>query len=133
MQPGVQRHDGGASHVNIPPTSSPAELYRLLVEEVARGERHSAVMKNNGDGVLRGANARRTEGIISPAEWDEIDRTIQLAHPADFRPVLYVIPFDRVRGTVVEVPVSERAHPFSMEYRVETLPRASFDMLELRV
>lgn len=119
-------------HVNIPPTSSPAELYRLLQDEVERGERHSAVMKNNREGVLRGAHARRAAGVIGEAERHEIDRMVELSHPADFRPVLYVIPFDRIRGMAVEVPVPERAHPFSIEYRVEALPRESFDMLELR-
>ena len=128
-------YDGrtAASHVNIPPTSSPAELYRLLLEEVERGERHSAVMKNNREGVLRGAEAKRAAGVIGNTEWREIDRMVELSHPADFRPVLYVIPFEGIRGMAVEVPVGERAHPFSIEYRVEALPRESFDMLELRL
>lgn len=122
-----------ASHVNIPPTSSPAELYRLLQDEVERGERHSAVMKNNREGVLRGARSKRASGLIGQTEWEQIERMVELSHPADFRPVLYVIPFDRIRSTAVEVPVSERAHPFSVEYRVELLPHDSFDMLELRL
>jgi hypothetical protein len=45
--------------------------------------------------------------------------------------VLYVIPFDRVRGRIAEVPVRERAHPMSIEFRVEHLSRNCFDMLEL--
>jgi hypothetical protein len=128
-------YDGrkAAPHVNIPPTSSPAELYRLLMDETERGERHSALMKNNRDGILRGADAKRAGSVITASDWDEIDKTVKLSHPLDFRPVLYVIPYDRVRGTVVEVPVPERAHPLSVEYRVESLPRDAFDMLELRV
>ena len=59
--------------------------------------------------------------------------SIERAEVRDFRPVLYVIPFARVRGTVVDVPVEERAHPLSIEYRVEDLARDSFDMLELRI
>ena len=128
-------YDGrkAAPHVNIPPTSSPAELYRLLVEEVERGERHSALMKNNREGILRGAEAKRAASVITAADWDEIGNTVRLSHPSDFRPVLYVIPYERVRGAAVPVPVPERAHPLSVEYRLEALPRESFDMLELRV
>ena len=34
-------------HVNIPPSSSPAELYRSLWNQVGRGERHSDTINNN--------------------------------------------------------------------------------------
>jgi hypothetical protein len=128
-------YDGSkaASHVNIPPTSSPAEIYRALRDEAGRGERHSAMVKNNREGILRGARVMRAAGRISAAQWDEVEQTVNLSHPSEFRPVLYVIPYERVRGSVVEVPVPERAHPLSVEYRVEALPRDSFDMLELRI
>jgi hypothetical protein len=121
------------AHVNIPPSSSPADLYRLLLEEVQRGEQHSAVLKEKRDGVLRGADRRRAEGMITDARFDEIKRTVETSPLHEFRPVLYVIPYDRVRGTVVEATVQERAHPFSIEYKVNPLPRGAFDMLELKV
>jgi hypothetical protein len=121
------------AHVNIPPSSSPADLYRLLLDEVQRGEQHSAVLKDKRDGLLRGADARRREGLIGDAEFDQIKRTVETSPLNDFRPVLYVIPYDRVRGTVVEATVEERAHPSSIEYKVNPLPRECFDMLELKV
>lgn len=128
-------YDGtrAASHVRIPPSSSPADLYRLLLDEVERGEQHSALLKNNREGIMRGADAKRASGIIGAAEWGHIEDTIKRAHPNDFRPVLYVIPYERVRGMFVEASVRERAHPLSVEYRVEALPRDCFDVLELRV
>lgn len=120
-------------HVNIPPSSSPADLYRLLQDGVERGEQHSAVLKGQRDGLLRGANMRRADGLISGSEFHDITRTVEGSPLNDFRPVLYVIPYDRVRGTVVEASVEERAHPFSIEYKVNPLPRDCFDMLELKV
>lgn len=122
-----------AAHVNIPPSSSPAEIYRLLFSEVDRGERHSKVIETNRRGVKKGAEIRHGAGMISQVEYDEILKTIEHAEVRDFRPVLYVIPYDRVRGTVVDVPVQERAHPLSVESRVENLSRDCFDMLELRI
>lgn len=120
-----------ASHVNIPPTSSPAEIYRLLPAEVERGERHSTVLEKNRKGLGKGLQARQAEGLVPAAQQEEIANTIASADIRDFRPVLYVIPFECVRGTVVDVPVRERAHPLSIEYRVERLSRDCFDMLEL--
>ena len=122
-----------APYVNIPPTSSPAELYRSLHREVDRGERHSDAIENNRKAVKRGAEAKRREGVITASQQAEIVRIIDRSELRDFRPVLYVIPFDRVRDTVVDVPVQERAHPLSVEYRVERLGRDTFDMLELRI
>ena len=126
-------YDGrnAASHVRIPPSSSPADLYRLLLDEMERGEQHSKLMQDKRDGIMRGADAKRAEGVISDAAREEIRDTVERAHPKDLRPVLYVIPYDRVRGSVVEVSVRERAHPLSEEYRVEMLPRECFDVLEL--
>lgn len=120
-------------HVNIPPSSSPAEIYRSLAREVDRGERHSDSIANNRRGIKKGADAKLGASVITDAEHASIMGTLEHAEVRDFRPVLYVIPFDRVRGAVVDVPVHQRAHPLSVEYRVETLGRDCFDMLELGI
>lgn len=127
-------YDGAmaAPHVNIPPSSSPAEIYRLLREETRRGERHSTLLAQNRKGVLIGADAKLAAGVIDPLQREEIGEMLKRVVPDEFRPVLYIIPYERVRGMVREVPVHERAHPLSEEYRVESLPRDSFHMIELR-
>ncbi|HEX8696200.1 MAG TPA: hypothetical protein VF746_27530 [Longimicrobium sp.] len=121
-----------ARHVNVPPTASPAEIYRNLADECRRGERHSDAIKRNRGGIMRGARMKREKGFITPARFAEIDQIVESAVTWEFRPVLYVIPFDRVSGIAFEVPVSERAHPLSVEYRVEVLPRGCFDIIEFR-
>jgi hypothetical protein len=127
-------YDGAmaAPHVNIPPSSSPAEIYRLLLEETRRGERHSEFMARKLEGVLKGARAKLESGVIGSAQKEEIREMVQELHPREFRPVLFIIPYHQVRGIVKEVPIHERAHPFSEEYRIEALPRNSFHMIELR-
>ena len=120
-------------HVNIPPSSSPADLYRRLLDDTQRGEGHSNLLTNNRKGLRKGAEAKLLAGVITGAQQAEIEKMIETVDLRDFRPVLYVIPFERVRGMVVDVPVTERAHPMSVEYRVEALPRDHFDMLELRI
>lgn len=122
-----------ASHLNIPPTSSPAELYRALLAEVRRGERHSEQIKRNRAGIVSGARAMLNAGLIDEPCHDEIATIVENCHPHEFRPVLFVMPFEAVRGRVAEVSVRDRAHPMSVEFRVERLPRDHFDMLELEV
>jgi hypothetical protein len=119
-------------HVNIPPTSSPAEIYRNLQDEVRRGERHSLVIEKNRAGIRKGAQARLREGMISEAAKREIEAITKNAETLDFRPVLFVMPFERVKDDARVVPVRNRAHPMSVEYIVERLSGTCFDMLELR-
>jgi hypothetical protein len=121
------------SHLNIPPTSSPAELYRALLAEVRRGERHSEQIKRNRTGILSGAQAKLDAGLITAARKDEIEKIVEDCHPHEFRPVLFVMPFKAVRSMVDEVSVRDRAHPMSLEYCVAHLPRDRFDILELEV
>lgn len=119
-----------AGHVNIPPSSSPAEIYRALAEDARRGERHSALFATKVRGVLAGAERKLEEGVISREQHDEIEEMAARAHPGELRPVIYLIPYDRVRERVVEVSLALRAHPFSVEYQVPALPRSCFDVLE---
>lgn len=118
-------------HVNIPPSASPAALYRTILEDTRRGDQYSHAISQNKDGINRGARARRSQGLIGDEEVEEIRWSVERTECRDFRPVLYIIPYDQVKERVVRVPVAERAHPMSVEYRIDALPRTSFDMIEL--
>jgi hypothetical protein len=97
---------------------------------VRRADRHSAAIAQNRAGILRGAQSRRQQGAISEIEEGEIGAAVQAAGTLDFRPLLFIIPYKGLRGLVRDVPVDERAHPLSREYVIESLPRASFDIIE---
>jgi hypothetical protein len=114
-----------------PPSSSPAEIYRDLHEDVGRGDEHSSKIKDNKAGILRGLAVKRSAGVISEGEQLDIVSMLDRARGRDFRPLLYVIPYERVRERVQAVPVELRAHPLSREYIIERLPRVDFDVLEL--
>lgn len=114
-----------------PPSSSPAEIYRDLHEDVRRGDKHSSKIKDNKAGLLRGAAVKRATGVISEDDYRVVVSTVEQAQGRDFRPVLYVIPFERVRAIVQPAPVELRAHPLAREYIIESLPRVDFDVLEL--
>jgi hypothetical protein len=79
---------------------------------------------------MGGANATLAAGVIDAAQHAEIKKMIKSASVREFRPVLYIIPYDRVATLVSDVPVRERAHPLSVEFKVTALPRECFDLIE---
>jgi hypothetical protein len=115
----------------IPPTSSPSAIYHSLYEEVQRGDRHSAKIRDNRNNILKGAERKREAGVITEQQEEEIGKVVDYAEIQDFRPLLFIIPFHLVTNLVKAVPVEERAHPLSVEYTIENLPRHCFDIITL--
>ena len=115
-----------------PPTSIPREIYESLYTEVVQGDTHSSAVDRNRVGILRGAASKRVAGVITAADETEIAQIVKMAEVRLFIPLLFVIPFDGVKTVAKMVPPNERAHPMSIEYRIEELPRQRFDVLELR-
>ena len=113
-----------------PPTSNPCEIYRNLLYEVRNGDRHSAKVKENKVGILKGATFKRQAGVISTEEERDIVSIVESAETRDFKPLIYIIPFVLVSDVLKEVPIKERAHPLSIEYVIESLPRHKFDIAE---
>lgn len=114
-----------------PPTSCPSDIYHNLAEEVRRRDRHSAKIQENRAGLLRGARTKHEEGVITADELREIEGIAAAAETANFRPLLYVIPFVAVSHLLREVPVPERANSMSPEYIIEKPPTDLFDAIAL--
>jgi hypothetical protein len=115
----------------VPPSSSPAEIYRSLRKDVDHNERHSDKIKANKAGIIRGAQEKFDQGEIDENERKEIAEIVEAAEVADFSPLIFVIPFSLVKGKLSTVPVDQRAHPLSSEFIIQTLPRDYFDVLRL--
>jgi hypothetical protein len=118
-------------HATPPPTSCPSDIYHSLAEEVRRRDGHSAKIADNRAGVIAGAQKKLSAGSITDDELHEIEEIAAAADCADFRPLLYLIPFVGVSHLLKEVPVPRRAHPLSPEYIIEELPTELFDTIEL--
>ena len=115
----------------IPPSSSPGEILRSLAEDVRRGGRHSTKIMANRTGIIKGAHHKLGIGDITDEQLREVISIVDQAQVGDFRPLLYLIPFKIAKKTAKKVPVGERAHPLSLEFRIERLKRKSFDVIEL--
>ena len=114
----------------LPPSSRPYEIYRRLHEEVHSGDRHSPKVRENKAGILRGAASKRAAGVINEQQESDIASIVERAELADFRPLLYQIPYGPVSALLREVPISKKAHPLSKEYKIEELPRKYFEPIE---
>ena len=114
-----------------PPTSTPKEIYLSLLAEVSRGDRHSLKVAKLREGLVRGAEIRHGKALISDKELFEIKQVVTLAESRDFRPLLYVISYPKVKHLVRAVPIEDRAHPLSQEYVIEELETSSFEALDL--
>src|SRR5271154_4485922 len=125
------RPEPGLSAVAMPPTAIPGEIYDSLASHVRTGDRHSPFIQRNKVGILNGAKSKTEAGLITEAQRGEIVAIVEAAEIRDFRPLLYVIPFRAVAKRAKVVPPEERAHPMSIEYRIEVLPRYFCDVIQL--
>ena len=115
----------------LPPSSSPGDIYLALHGDVRARDRHSAKIDQNKIGIRAGANEKRAQGIITEAQSAEINIWVGTADFRDFRPLLYIIPYEPVASRVEVVDVERRANLYHPEYLIAALPRANFDVVEL--
>jgi hypothetical protein len=116
---------------SVPPTSNPRDIYWALKKEIDAGDLHSTKIAQNRSGILNGARAQLTAGVIGMAEYKEIDALATMAHLHEFRPLMLVIPGTAVTGLLRKVDITKRASLMSEEYIIERLPRRLFDAIEL--
>lgn len=119
-------------HTRIPPSASPAQLIEEYRAAAQSGDRHCDAIKRNKRGVLKGAKAKLATNVISEDAHAEIQDIVGQSTPADYYPLLYVIPFAKVRPRVASVAPKHRAHPMSQEMLIEFLPRRCFDVVSFK-
>lgn len=112
-----------------PAGSSPQGIYATLLGAIENGDRHCEKIHLNKAGLRHGATAKHGHGEITNTQRLEIFDKVRLAQLADFKPLLYVIPYSLVSSNLKTVPVKHRANPLSEEYIIARLPRASFDII----
>ena len=115
----------------LPPLSSPGDIYLSFYTDIRGGDLHSDKINQNRDGIRNGARIKHEAGIITKGQLEDIERVVTLSSLRDFRPLLYVIPFNELADRAESVPLVRRASLFHEEYIIERLPRALFDVIEL--
>ena len=118
--------------VPAPASSNPAEIIEGLYHDMERGDRHSKKIAANREALRGAADEKLVSGVITLLQKREIAYAIDKAELREFRPLLFVIPFSKVRARVQRAPIEKWASPLYPEYVIPALPRRCFDILELR-
>ena len=87
------------------------------------------MIKQNKQGILRGAQARLKRGQITPEHSDEVKKILEVTVASDYTPLIYVIPTHGIGKLIKKADVSQKAHPLSPEFIIENLPRSKFDII----
>lgn len=114
-----------------PPSSTPRDIYASLWSDVRRRDRHSAKIASIKAGMLYAADLKHRSGIITDTQKDHILGMIGAAEFMDYKPLLYVIPYNIAAHLLVHTSRAERASEYSEEYTFHTLSRNLFDVLDL--
>lgn len=119
-----------AIDVQMPPSSTPCDICRTYLEDIARRDLNSHNLERNRSGLQKGMKFKLRERVITEEQHQELKEIVAKAALDEFRPLLYIIPFEGVQDLARPAPRRQRAHPFSPEYVIERLPRSRFDVLE---
>lgn len=113
-----------------PPSSNPRDLFINFRQDVQNGDQHSSLIRQNRVGLLKGCKLHRKKGTIDKNQEKEIIDIINGATLNYFRPLLYVIPAQKVRKIITPAPITKRASVLSFEFIIEQLPKTHFDLVE---
>ncbi len=119
-----------SQYSSTPPSSTPRDIYVDLLKAVQGGDRGSQKVAAVKLGIINGAREKLATGEISQEVFDEINLVVDQSELRDCRPLLYVIPRDKVEEKLRDVEVSQRAHPLSVEYIAENVHSSEFDVIE---
>lgn len=114
-----------------PASSNPLSIAQSFIQDVYSKDKHSAIIRQNREGLKRGAMFKRKNGVIDEETESEIIALVNAAEFDQFLPLLYVIPYSGVSSLCECVPRREKASYNSIEYRIQNLPRSAFDLLDL--
>ncbi len=112
-----------------PSSSSPMTRYKQLKEGSKTGELHG-IIKEQKLGIQKGALEKYKKGLITLEQKNEIFYIAEEARNLDYRPLLYIIPYNKIKELLKEVKIQDKASLFSEEYIIEELPGDSFVIIE---
>ena len=114
-----------------PPSSNPKDIYAAYKEDIRRNDKHSAQIKQNKLGILKGADAMFESGKITQDEKDDIIFLTNEADITDFTPVIYIIDKNIIDKKIKKPSLTEKAGKFSDEYQIYDLHTDEFDVIHI--
>jgi hypothetical protein len=118
----------------VAPSANPCQIYRNLREDVGKQDSHSALINGYRKKFVRLARDWFSSGLVTKDQHDEIIAAARAHSWTIWKPVLYVIPSERIMAAsrLITVPRKVRAS-HGMEYQIADLLPHEFDILELDI
>ena len=121
----------GSAESAIAPSSSPKGIFDTLKNDCEREDLHSALIKGYKKTFLRLAKTWLADSTIDKNAYDEIAATVKSKSWKIWRPLLYVIPREKIEisGRLKIVPHKNRA-AYGTELQIADLYKDEFDTIE---
>jgi len=129
--PFLNPNPNGINVHQYPPSAIPGKIYTALRSEIMSRDIFHPYIDKIKVGLLKGISAKKSVGVISQKEHDDLIQVVNCAVAAEFQPLLYIIPYAKIHKIIEIIPPGGGANPFSVEYIIKELPRKSFDVQEL--
>lgn len=113
-----------------PETSNPLKRAQKLIAEIITNDSHGIYIENNIKGIKAGAAIMKIEGKITSQALTAIENRVDNASFFDFFPVIYVIPYEKVKN-IIEDPKDKKANLNSNEFLICELKSDCFDIIDI--
>lgn len=115
-----------------PGTSNPRTLCTRYLEQIIKNDNHAVEIENNKKGILRGAEEKLKQGIITEEQRQEIATRVAYARMEEFYPVIYIINKRAVKKRLFKVNPSDAASEYSVEYIIKDLKSNEFEIIRIK-
>lgn len=114
-----------------PGNSDPVERSNRIITAIVSQDRHEQLIELNKEGIRKGALAKKKSRVITKRQQEEIAALIELSSLEDFTPIIYVIPFEKVKDDLIPVPADKKGSKYAVEYIIENLKNDSFEIINI--
>lgn len=115
-----------------PGTSNPRTICSRFLDQIIKKDRHAVDIKNNKAGILKGANEKLKQGVITAEQQKEIQTIVAVSRDEDYYPIVLLIYKKAVKKRLIIVASADKARDTSIEYIIPDLQRNEFEMLRVR-
>lgn len=115
-----------------PGTSNPRTLCSRYLDQILKNDEHAVEIKNNKAGILKGANEKLKQGVITQEQYNEISARVAYAEKEAFYPIVFLIDRRAVKGRLEVVEAKDAASVHSVEYIIKDLKWNEFETIKLK-
>lgn len=116
-----------------PSSSNPKDIYKNFKKDLKKGkvDYHSLNVSNNRVGIKKGALAMFEAKIINEETKSLIIELSEKAENEHFKPMIYIIPSEKVLDKVLHPKFTTKANTLSLEYIIPNLQSEQFDIIDI--